>query len=235
MNNLGDLEKNLRVKFKNKDLLAQALVHKSYLNENPEVKVESNERLEFLGDAILSFLVAEKLFGKYHNLPEGELTNLRSLLVRTSTLARLAKRLKIGQFLQLSKGEAGEGGNNNPNILADSLEAIIGAIYLDSGMSSAKRFIQQQIFAHLPELTKDGNNHDFKGRLQIILQEKFHITPKYRILSEIGPDHAKDFEMGVYVGRKLLAKGIGKNHKEASQAAARTALRNLKSGLAKDI
>ncbi len=227
MDNLRDLEKQLGVKFKNKDLLTQALVHKSYLNENPSLTLESNERLEFLGDAILSFLVAEKLFGKYKDLPEGELTNLRSILVRTSTLAKLARRLKIGNFLKLSKGETGENGKNNPNILADSLEAIIGATYLDSGMAAAKRFIEKQVFAHLPKFAKAGNNHDFKGKLQILLQERFHITPKYRVLSEAGPDHAKDFEMGVFAGRKLLAKGLGKNHKEASQAAAKTALKNL--------
>lgn len=229
MDNLRDLEKQLGVRFKNRDLLIQALVHKSYLNENPRVELESNERLEFLGDAILSFTVAEKLFGKYKDLPEGELTNLRSILVRTSTLARLARRLKIGNFLKLSKGEAGEGGKNNPNILADALEAIIGAFFLDSGMFSTKRFIEKQIFAYLPKFEKAGNNHDFKGKLQIILQEKFHITPKYKVLGETGPDHTKDFEVGVFLGKKLLATGLGKSHKEASQAAAKTALKNLNS------
>lgn len=227
MDKLKDLEKILKIKFNNKNLLTQALIHKSYLNENPEVGFESNERLEFLGDAILSFLVAEKLYDKYNNLPEGELTNLRSILVRTSTLARLARRLKIGQFLKLSRGEAGEGGKNNPNILADALEAIIGAIYLDAGIKAARSFIENQISTHLLKLTQDGNNHDFKGKLQMTLQEKSHITPKYKILSESGPDHAKKFEIGVYIGKKLLALGFGKNHKEASQAAARAALKNI--------
>lgn len=227
MDNLKDLEKKLGVNFKNKDLLIQALIHKSYLNENPQVKLESNERLEFLGDAILSFLVAEKLYGKYKNIPEGELTNLRSLLVRTTTLAKLARRLKIGQFLRLSKGETGEGGRKNPNILADALEAIIGAVYLDSGMTTTKKFIQNQILAHLPRLTRDGNNHDYKGKLQNILQEKFHITPKYKVLLELGPDHSKKFEIGVFLGKKMLAKGVGRNHKEASQDAAKVALKTL--------
>jgi len=225
MDELADLEKSLNVKFKNKALLEQSLVHKSYLNENPAVRMESNERLEFLGDAILSFLVAEKLYGKFGNLPEGELTNLRSLLVRTSTLARFAKRLKIGNFLKLSKGEAADGGKANPNILADSLEAIIGAIYLDSGMPTARRFIETQILEHLPKLTKDGNNHDYKGKLQMVIQEKHHITPRYKVLSETGPDHAKRFEIAVYLGRRLITTGFGKNHKEASQAAAKAALK----------
>lgn len=227
MDNLADLEKNLGLKFKNKGLLEQALVHKSYLNENPQVDIESNERLEFLGDAILSFLVAEKLYGKFGDLPEGELTNLRSLLVRTSTLARFAKRLKVGNFLKLSKGEVGEGGKTNPNILADALEAVIGAIYLDSGMDKARKFIHTQILEHLSKLTKDGNNEDYKGKLQILIQEKHHITPKYKVLSEQGPDHAKQFEVAVLLGRRLLATGFGKNLKVASQAAAKAALKTI--------
>lgn len=225
--NLKDLEKNLNVKFKNKALLEQALVHKSYLNENPTVKTGNNERLEFLGDAILSFLVAEKLYEKFTHLPEGELTNLRSLLVRTTTLAKLAKRLKIGQFLKLSKGEVGEGGKTNPNILADALEAIIGAIYLDLGMAAARKFIKTKILEHLPKLTRDGNNNDYKGKLQMLIQEKHHITPKYKVLSEAGPDHAKQFEIAVFLGKKQLATGFGKNLKMASQAAAKAALKNL--------
>lgn len=227
MDKLSELEKNLGIKFKNRHLLAQALVHKSYLNENPAEELESNERLEFLGDAVLSFVVAENLYGKFTKFPEGELTNLRSLLVRTTTLAKLAKRLRIGQFLKLSRGEVGEGGKENPNILADGAEAVIGAIYLDSGMIPAAKFIQKQVLTYLPKLTRDGNNHDFKGKLQILIQEKYHQTPKYKVMSQSGPDHSKEFEIAVILGEKVLAKGFGKNLKLASQAAAKAALRNL--------
>ena len=227
MDNLKDLEKNLQFKFKNRNLLAQALVHKSYLNENPAEELESNERLEFLGDAVLSFVVAENLYGKFSKLPEGELTNLRSLLVRTTTLAKLAKRLRIGQFLKLSRGEVGEGGKDNPNILADGAEAVIGAIYLDSGITPAAKFIQKQVLTYLAKLTKDGNNHDFKGKLQILIQEKYHQTPKYKVISQSGPDHSKEFQIAVILGKKVLAAGFGKNLKLASQAAAKAALRSL--------
>lgn len=222
---LTKLEKKLGYKFSNRRFLAQAITHSSYLNENPGSGVENNERLEFLGDSILSFLVAQTLFKRFSNIDEGDLTNYRSMVVRTSTLSKIAKKLELGKFLRLSKGEKEAGGNKNPNLLANVYEAVLGAIFLDGSLPACEKFIKKTLMVNLSGHLKNGGNHDFKGKLQILVQEKFHAAPSYQVLTEVGPDHAKKFEVGVFLQDKFLAKAEGSSVKEASQKAAKAAVR----------
>jgi len=226
---LEALEKKLKLKFINPQLLAQALVHRSYLNEAQQ-KTGSNERLEFLGDAILSFVISDWLFQKFPHYPEGELTNLRSNIVRTSALAQIARELELGDYLLLSKGEKELGGNQNPSLLADTLEAVIGAIYLDQGVDQVRRFIREKFSSLVTKITQKGEFKDAKSLLQEKLQAEFKQTPIYKTLDEEGPDHNKIFTVGVYLQRKLLAQGKGKSKQEAEEAAAKAALERRKNG-----
>jgi len=222
------LEQKLDLKFKNKNLLITALTHRSYLNEHPEVSLEHNERLEFLGDAVLEFLVSEYLYKNFQK-PEGEMTNLRAALVNTKALADVAKNLYIEEYLFLSKGEKNDKGRARESLLANALEAIIGATYLDQGIEIARKFVEKNILKNLPEILKKRDIKDAKSRFQEIAQEKFKITPEYKVLKEWGPDHQKQFQVGVYLGNKLIEKGQGFSIKEAEEEAANKALKSLNS------
>ena len=208
--------------FKNKDLLKQALTHKSWVNEHKNLR-ESNERLEFLGDAVLEFIVSKELYLKLPKKEEGYLTALRANLVNTVNLSRVAIRLNIGKVLYLSKGEEEGGGRNNPSILADTVEAVIGAVYLDGGTKKAEKFIKEYILDDLEQKIKEPLK-DSKSRLQEVVQAKGLMAPKYKVVSEEGPDHNKNFLIQVIINNKPYAKGIGKNKGEAEQEAAKRAL-----------
>ncbi len=224
---LKKLQKKLGIDFKNEDLLQQALVHRSYLNENPRFPLPHNERLEFLGDAVLELAVTEYLYQHLPN-PEGELTNLRSALVKGEMLAKIAHNLDIDDHILLSRGEKKDHGKARQMILANALEAVIGAIYLDAGLKKSKEFVEKKVLVHLGEIIKKGEYIDAKSRFQELAQEKVRITPSYKVLKETGPDHAKKFTMGVFLNEKLMAKGEGMSKQEAEQEAAREALKKSK-------
>ncbi len=218
------LEKKLDLNFKNKDLLVQAFCHKSYLNENPDFELGQNERLEFLGDAVLELVVTEYLFKNYPDNPEGDLTDWRAALVNTKSLSKTSKRLKLGKYLLLSNGEKKERGKSKQYMLADTFEALIGAIYIDRGYNEAKEFIEQHLLVELPKIISLELFKDPKSELQEVAQEKTGITPVYKIVDERGPDHDKKFRMGVFLEDKKLAEGEGGSKKEAEEEAAQKAL-----------
>ena len=217
------LEDNLGVEFSNKNLLTQALTHRSYLNENPNAVPEHNERLEFLGDAVLELAVTEYLYQNFPN-PEGDLTTWRAALVNYQTMADVAEELDINDYLFLSRGEAKSGGKARQVILANALEAVIGAIYLDQGYEAARAFIERNIITRLSEIIEKGLFRDAKSSFQEEAQERVGVTPTYQVLEESGPDHAKFFRMGVFLGSEKIAEGEGSSKQEAEQAAARNAL-----------
>ncbi|OGD86195.1 ribonuclease III [Candidatus Curtissbacteria bacterium RBG_16_39_7] len=223
---LATLEKKIGIDFKNIDLLEEALTHRSFLNEQKNVNRSSNERMEFLGDSILSFVVTSFLFQKKRGAQEGELTSLRSLLVRAETLARAAQKISLGDFLLLSRGE-GKNGRSNPTLLSDAYEALIGAIYLDQGFAKVQSFVQKTLICDLKAILSETELADMKGKLQMILQEEKRQTPTYKLIKQQGPDHAKKFLVGVYIGKKLLAEGEGESLKKASQDAAANALKKM--------
>ena len=224
MQDLSYLEQQLGVHFRNRDLLKQALVHRSYLNENPSFEIEHNERLEFLGDAVLELVVTEYLYQHFPN-PEGELTNWRASLVNSKMLATIAKGLKIEEFLYLSRGEAKDANSKARDyILANAMEAVIGALYLDQGYEPAKNMIEQKMIVELPHILENQLYVDPKSKFQEIAQEKMGVTPNYQLMNESGPDHDKHFEVGVYLGEELIASGIGSSKQEAQVSAARAAL-----------
>lgn len=225
---LAEIEKNLEISFKDKNLLKQVFVHRSYLNENVGFDLDHNERLEFLGDAVLELVVTEHLYRNYRN-PEGELTNWRSALVRGVMLAEIASKLTVGEYLFLSRGEQKSGGKARQLILANTFEAFIGAIYLDKGYELAAKFIEKHLLTRLPEIIEKKLYFDPKSRLQEFSQEKWGFTPAYKVLAEYGPDHAKSFSVGVYIENKLLGEGSGSSKQNAEQAAASNALGALAS------
>ena len=218
------LETAIGVVFLNKSLLQHALVHRSYLNEHPEFEIGHNERLEFLGDAVLELVVTEHLYLTYPN-PEGELTNWRAALVNADFLAGLCQELNTGPFLLLSRGEAKDQNSKaRKYILANAFEAIIGAIYLDQGWDAAKRFIHTVVISHLPRILEERLYADPKSTFQEAAQEHVGITPAYKVLAEEGPDHAKQFTVGVYLWAECIAKGLGDSKQAAQVDAARAAL-----------
>ena len=224
MAELAPLEAQLGVTFQSKDYLRQALVHRSYLNEHPDFPLGQNERLEFLGDAVLELVVTEHLYENYEN-PEGELTNWRAALVNSEMLAHVCKEYGVEPFLYLSKGEAKDAKSKaRKYILANAFEAIIGAIYLDQGWDPAKAFISRSILSQLPRVLNEKLYIDPKSRFQEVAQEHTGITPAYKVVSEKGPDHAKEFEIGVYLEKELIAKGKGTSKHEAQVNAAQNAL-----------
>lgn len=225
--NLKDLQKNISLNFKNEGQLKNAFIHRSYLNEHKEFKGSSNERLEFLGDSVLSVIVSKFLFEQLKASQEGQLTQIRSTLVRTETLAKLAQKLSLGKYLFLSKGEEDSGGRTNSTILANTFEALVGAIYLDQGMEATEKFIKNQILNQWQNLVKSSVS-DNKSKLQEILQKKYHQSPTYKLVRSWGPDHDHTFEIGVYLDEKVLGKGVGKNKQVAAQNAAQAALTGLK-------
>jgi len=223
----SSFENKLNLNFKNKQLLMMALTHRSFINENKGVVPEHNERLEFLGDAVLELVVSEFLFLKYPEKPEGELTAVRAALVNTQSISDAAQKLGMNDYLLLSKGEAKDTGRARQFILADAFEALIGAIFLDRGYDVAKEFIAKNILYKTEEIVEKRLWQDPKSRLQEIMQEKESVTPSYKLLQEVGPDHDKRFVSGVMLGEKLLAKGEGKSKQESEQEAAKAALESL--------
>lgn len=222
-NNLSSLEKIIGISFNNTDILQQALVHRSYLNENPDFPLKDNERLEFLGDAVLEMVVTEYLYSNYPN-PEGELTSWRAALVNAKMLAKVAERLKINDHLMLSHGEAKDNGRARQYILANAMEALIGAIYLDQGYEKTNQFIAKEILKELPQIIKERLYQDPKSRFQEQAQDRVGVTPVYEVIKEWGPDHAKDFIVGVYLEKELIAEGQGASKQEAQEKAAEAAL-----------
>jgi len=209
---------------KDSKLKSLALTHRSYLNEHRSVS-EHNERLEYLGDAVLELAVTKFLFDKYPKKPEGELTALRSAMVRTTTLSTVAATLDLGKKLKMSKGEAVSGGRENLALLANTFEAVVGSIYLDQGFESVVEFLEIHLFPLLPEIIEKGLEKDFKSTLQEMVQAEGKPTPTYVVVSESGPDHDKEFKVTVKVGQDELASGEGKSKQLAQQAAAEAALR----------
>ena len=221
---LTPLEARLGVKFINQSLLEQALVHRSYLNENPGFSLDHNERLEFLGDAVIELIVTEYLYKNFSN-PEGELTNWRASLVNAKMLSEMALTLNFNDYLYLSRGEAKEINTKaRQYILANAFEAVVGALYIDQGYEAAESFIKRELLPRLPHILENQLYRDPKSRFQESAQEKVGITPNYRVLSEIGPDHAKTFTIGVFLGDELIASGQGSSKQEGEEAAARAAL-----------
>jgi len=220
-------EKQIGMKFKNWHLLRTAFVHRSYLNEHKSSELEHNERLEFLGDAVLELVVTEHLYCEFPN-PEGDLTNWRSALVKGIMLAKVAKELDIGKYLFLSHGEEKSGGREKDYLLANTFEAVIGVIYLELGYKKAKKFIDKFLLVRLDEILKTGSHIDAKSKLQEIAQEKVGTTPDYQIQHEEGPDHDKMFTMGAFIGDRMVGKGKGSSKQIAEQVAAEDALKRLK-------
>lgn len=210
-------------KLKNSKLFEEAFTHRSYLNE-AKFKVSSNERLEFLGDSILSFVVSNYLFTKYPKFDEGTLTNLRSLLVNTKSLSKIAAELKMGSLLKLSRGEEESKGRENATLLENSFEAYVGALFLDGGLSSVVKFLQNSLFPKIQILVAKKAFKDPKSLLQEKVQANKQNSPIYKVLSETGPAHAKTFKVGVYVHGKILGEGLGKSKQIAEENAAKAAL-----------
>lgn len=217
-------EENNGIYFNDKSLLKKAFTHRSYLNEHRDSGLEHNERLEFLGDAVLELVMTDELFKRYPETPEGELTALRAALVNTSMLATVAGELNMESALLLSRGEARDTGRARQYILANTFEAFVGAVYLDQGYESAQNFILRVLVPHLEEVVENRLWQDAKSRLQELSQEHQEITPEYKTLAEEGPDHDKQFTVGVYLGEEKAGQGVGKSKQEAEQAAARNAL-----------
>ena len=225
---LSKLEQEIGVDFRNKNFLKESLTHRSYLNENPGWKLPHNERLEFLGDAVLELVVTENLFGRFPDYPEGHLTSLRASLVNSQTMATVAKDLNLEDFILLSRGESKDTGKARDEIMANAMEAVIGAVYLDGGYGAAKNLIEKFVISrHLDEIIKNGLYKDPKSQLQEIVQEKFKMTPVYRVSGEEGPDHRKIFKTGVYFADKLIAEGEGYSKQDAEVGAAKNALKSL--------
>ncbi len=227
MADLVALQETLGVFFNDLSLLEQAMVHSSYINENPGLAPVSNERLEFLGDAILDFIVAEKLYQDFPDLTEGEMTKLRSVLVRRDTLARIAGAIRLGDYLYLGRGEEASGGRHKSANLAGVLEAVIAAIFLDSGLAITRDFVLKLLNKELQKVIKPDTGVDYKSQLQELIQSKYHSTPTYRLVEAMGPDHDKRFIVEVIAGDVVLGKGSGKSKKMAETEAARSALARL--------
>ena len=224
MADLTTLQQTLGVSFNDLSRLEQALVHSSYINENPGLASASNERLEFLGDAVLGLIVAEKLYRDFPDLSEGEMTKLRAALVRRDTLERMAKVIKLGDHLYLGKGEEASGGRLKSANLASVLEAVIAAIFLDQGLPAARDFILKLLDKDLKNIVHRGAEVDYKSALQELIQAQGQQTPGYHVISVTGPDHDRTFTVEVRRGEVVLAKGSGKSKKAAEIEAARAAL-----------
>lgn len=223
---LAPLVPNLGLTFNHLGFLKEALIHRSYLNENRDSALRHNERLEFLGDAVLELIVTEHLFKTYQDRPEGELTSFRAALVRTESLAAESEKLNLGEYLYMSKGEEGTGGRKRQYILANTFEAVLGAIYLDQGLESCVGFLNRVLIPKMTQIVEKRLDIDAKSRLQEIAQEQLKITPVYVLLSDSGPDHDKTFTMGVTLGGMQFGSGSGRSKQEAEQVAASSALEN---------
>lgn len=221
------IQAKLGLRFHDKTLLQRALTHRSYLNENPDYILDDNERLEFLGDATLDFITAEYLYHRFPEMNEGQLTSLRSALVRTETLADFSLTINLGDYLYLGKGEEESGGRKRPPILCGAFEALIGAIYLDQGLEAVGRFFIPLIKPEVEVILATKSDKDAKSLFQELAQSWAKVTPTYQSLAETGPDHAKEFTVGAYLGDICYGQGTGPNKQQAAQAAAQAALINL--------
>lgn len=228
MTSTDELEKNIGITFSNKDLLTEALTHRSYLNEYPRWPLPHNERLEYLGDAVLELFVSEELFKRFPNEQEGQLTVFRAALVNYQILAKVAERIGMQKFILMSRGEKKDTGRAREVILANAMEALVGAIYLDQGFERMRPFVDTFVMSNLDEVLKTRSYKDAKSELQEAVQEKLKLTPTYRTLDESGPAHKRIFTMGVYFGDKLIAEGSGPSKQEAELEAAKNALKKHK-------
>lgn len=223
MCDLEKFEKKIKVKFKNKDLLRQSLVHRSYLNEHKDFELDHNERLEFLGDAVLELVTTEFLYNKFSN-PEGELTNFRAALVNRKMLARISEELGLEEYLLMSKGESKDTGRARQYIIANALEAVIGAIYLDQGYKKSAKFISENFLVKMDNVLSDKLYQDPKSKFQEVAQEVVGVTPVYKVIKEWGPDHDKHFLIGVFLGEEKVAEGEGISKQSAQRNAAENGL-----------
>jgi ribonuclease-3 len=224
MDNFDEFEKKAGTNFQDKNLLKQAFAHRSYLNENKDFPLGHNERLEFLGDAVLELVITDYLYKKYPEKTEGELTSLRSALVNSTTLYNVGVNLSVNDFLLLSRGEAKDTGRARQYILANTMESIIGAIYLDQGYEKSKDFIYAHITPLIDKVIEDESWIDSKSLFQEKAQGHVSVTPSYKTIKESGPDHDKNFTIGVYLKDELIATGEGNSKQDAEQEAARRAL-----------
>ena len=225
MKKISELEKKIGVVFKNKDLLQQALVHRSYINENRDFRLDHNERLEFLGDAVLELVSTENLYKNFPDNPEGDLTNFRAALVNGKMLAEVSDRLGVEEHLMMSKGERKDTGRARQYLLANALEAIIGAVYLDRGYRVSKEFITKNILCEMKRVLESKLYQDPKSKFQEESQDKAGLTPTYKVSKEWGPDHDKHFRVGVYLDKELVAEGEGSSKQTAQRSAAKEALK----------
>ena len=221
--NLDDLQAQLGLHFRNIDVLQEALTHRSYINDQPDTSVRNNERLEFLGDTVLDFVVTDVLFRRYPDMPEGELTQLRQSLVRTEALAELAQVCNLGEFLRMSRGEEKSGGRQRKNMLADTFEALAGALYLDQGTQAVEDFVMPFFLPRLERILSENLHKNARSMLQEWSQAEYGIAPTYRVIEATGPDHEKLFTVEVVLGEQVIGMGSGSSKHAAIQAAARTA------------
>jgi len=228
MNN-EEIEKKLGVIFHNKSLLKRAFTHRSYLNENRGQNLQNNERLEFLGDAVLELLISSELFYKYPDKAEGELTGIRSALVRTESLAKESRKIKVGEYLLMSKGEEDSGGKDKDYLLANTFEAILGAMYLDMGFEECKKFVSRTLLEKLDDIVDNELFIDPKTKVQELIQAKYKVTPTYSIIKEEGPDHDKYFTVALKVNKKNFTEGYGASKQKAEEDAAQAAIDLLES------
>jgi ribonuclease III len=225
---LKKLSEILKIEVSNEELFITAFTHRSYLNEHPEYKNPSNERLEFLGDAVLQLLSSEYLYEHYENSPEGDMTNFRAALVCTPSLAEESRRLGYGEFLLLSHGEETTGGRNREYILANTFEAVLGALYLEKGLETCREFVRKELLHKVEDIVSKESYKDAKSKYQELAQEKYGVTPSYEVVESWGADHDKTFKVGVYIGKQMQAEGTGRSKQKAEQDAALNALDKLK-------
>jgi ribonuclease-3 len=221
------LRKNLRYDFAKPDLLQLALAHKSFVNENPERQLGDNERLEFLGDAVLDLVVSDCMFSRFPQLAEGEMTRVRAEVVSEKNLAMVARTIGLGQFLLLGRGERLTGGQDKDSLLADALEAVFGAVYLDGGYAVARDVVMHLLAEHVEQAVIRKRGLDYKTRLQELVQARFGTTPQYLLQHVSGPDHGKTYQVGVCFDERVFGPGVGRTKKKAEQEAARLALKDL--------
>ena len=222
--NSDELEKKIGIEFSNKELLTKALTHRSYLNENRGEGLQNNERLEFLGDAVLELIISSELFNRYKDKSEGELTGIRSAIVRTESLAGESRRLDIGKHLLMSRGEEDSGGRDKDYLLANVYEAILGAIYLDKGVEECRKFVERTLLKQLNNIVENELFIDPKTKIQELVQAKYRLTPTYKVIKEHGPDHDKYFTVVLKIGEKVFTEGFGASKQKAEEDAAQKAI-----------
>lgn len=216
--------------FRDEALLRQALTHRSYVNEHEGANLSDNERLEFLGDAVLDFVSGEMLYQRFPTMPEGDLTRLRAALVRTESLAALALKCRLGEALRMGRGEEKGGGRERPNNLCGGFEAVMGALYLDQGFEAVNTFVIPHLLLRLEEVVSASLDRDARSVLQEISQAEYNLTPAYRLVDASGPEHEKEFVFEAMIGSQVVGRGVGRSKQAASQAAAQNALERLESG-----